>query len=162
MPVIIYRRSESHDAQAVFDLTCRSVSELSPAFYSSEVVETWMRGRNAQTYRNDCGDHAITIAEVDNVAAGFSHGVPGEVVRLFVDVAYTGLGIGAELMRRALRDALPSGSGTVRIDATLNAVAFYQKWGFAKVGQSVFPGRGPELPAIDVVVLERSFDALPD
>ena len=161
MSVTNYRRSSANDAEKVFELTAKSISELSPNFYSAEVVETWMAGRSAENYREDCANQVVTIAEIDGKAAGFSHAVPGEIVRLFVDVEYTGLGIGAELMRRALRDALPNGSGHVKIDATLNAASFYEKWGFREVGRSVFPGRGPDLPAIDVIVMEQVFDRLP-
>jgi GNAT superfamily N-acetyltransferase len=161
LAVTIYRRSRAGDAQAVFELTRKSVRKLSPAFYTADAVETWMTGRDAQTYHADCASGSMTIAEVDGAPAGFSHAEPGEIIRLFVDVDYTGLGIGAELMRRALGDALPRGSGLVKIDATLNAVPFYEKWGFATVGKSVFPGRGSELPEIDVVMMEQHFDRMP-
>ncbi|WP_282607357.1 GNAT family N-acetyltransferase [Pelagibius sp. Alg239-R121] len=158
MSAALYRRSNASDAETLFELTAKSVSELSPAFYSAEVVETWMAGRSPETYRDDCANEAVTIAEINDKPAGFSHAVPGEVVRLFVDVKYTGFGIGAELMRRALRDALPTGSGLVKIDATLNAAPFYRKWGFTEVGRSVFPNRGPKLPVIDTIVVEQIFD----
>ena len=115
MAATIYRRSTAADAQTVFDLTAKSVSALSPTFYSADVVETWMAGRSAETYRDACTSQAVTIAETDGAASGFSHAVPGEIVRLFVDVRFTGIGIGAELMRRALRDALSGGSGYVKI-----------------------------------------------
>lgn len=157
----IYRRSTASDAQTVFDLTAKSVSALSPAFYSADVVESWMTGRSAETYRDACARQAMTIAETDGAASGFSHAIPGEIVRLFVDVRFTGLGIGAELMRRALRDALSGGSGFVKIEATLNAAPFYEKWGFLRVGRSVYAGRGPELPAIETVLMEQRFDRLP-
>ena len=35
-------------------------------------------------------------------------------------------------MRRALQDALYQGRGKVRIEATLNAAPFYEKWGGAR------------------------------
>lgn len=161
MAATIYRRSTASDAQTVFDLTAKSVSALSPSFYSADVVETWMAGRSAETYRGACASQAVTIAETDGTASGFSHAVPGEIVRLFVDVRFTGIGIGAELMRRALRDALAGGSGYVKIEATLNAARFYEKWGFLRVGRSVYAGRGPDLPAIETILMEQQFDQLP-
>lgn len=161
MASTIYRRSTASDAQIVFDLTAKSVSALSPTFYSADVVETWMAGRSPETYRDACARKAMTIAETDGEASGYSHAVPGEIVRLFVDVRFTGIGIGAELMRRALRDALSGGSDHVKIEATLNAAPFYEKWGFVRVGRSVYAGRGPDLPAIDTILMEKQFDQLP-
>ncbi len=157
MTGVSYRRSMASDAPAVFQLVSRSVSRLAPTPYSQDVVDTWMDGRVAEDYLEDCSGQVIWIAELGNKPIGFAHGEPGEVVRLFVDAAHTGLGAGAGLMQRALEDALPDGRGKVKIEATLNAVPFYQKWGFAKVGVGVFSGRDENLPPIDVVMLERVF-----
>jgi GNAT superfamily N-acetyltransferase len=116
-----------------------------------------MSGRIAGDYLEDCAGQVIWIAELDDTPIGFAHGEPGEVVRLFVDADHTGRGAGAGLMRRALEDALPDRTGKVRIEATLNAVPFYQKWGFERVGDGVFSGRDASLPPIDVIILEKSF-----
>ncbi|MEP3864833.1 MAG: GNAT family N-acetyltransferase [Paracoccaceae bacterium] len=130
---------------------------MAPAPYSQEVVDTWMIGRIADDYLADCAGEIIWIAELDGKPVGFAHGEPGEIIRLFIDADHTGMGAGAGLMQRALEDALPNGTGKVKIEATLNAVPFYQKWGFTKVGESVFSGRDENLPAIDVVILEKQF-----
>ncbi|MEX0301912.1 MAG: GNAT family N-acetyltransferase [Leisingera sp.] len=154
---IRYRRSRAGDAQAVFDLVSASVRRLAPVPYSQEVVDSWMAGRVPGDYLADCASGAIWIAEAGQAPAGFAHGVPGEVKRLFVAAEHTGKGAGAGLMARALADALPEGTGQVRIEATLNAVPFYARWGFAETGRGVFSGRAPQLPEIDVVILEKRF-----
>jgi len=157
MTNVSYRRSNSTDAQTVFELVSRSVSRLAPTPYSQEVVDTWMVGRVASDYHEDCAGEVIWIAELDGKPIGFAHGEAGEVVRLFVDADHTGLGAGAGLMQRALEDALPNKSGKVKIEATLNAVPFYQRWGFAKIGDGVFSGRDNTLPPIDIAILEKVF-----
>ncbi len=157
MAKVSYRRSTSADAQAVFELVSRSVSRLAPTPYSQEVVDTWMVGRVAGDYLKDCAERVIWIAELDGKPIGFAHGEPGEVVRLFVDADHTGIGAGAGLMQRALEDALPNKYGKVKIEATLNAVPFYQKWGFAKIRDGVFSGRDESLPPIDIAILEKVF-----
>ncbi|KIC08332.1 hypothetical protein RA19_20380 [Leisingera sp. ANG-M1] len=154
---LCYRRSGSADAETVFDLVTASVSRLTPAPYPPQVVASWMAGRSPADYLADCSNGEIWIAEAGGRPVGFSHGVPGEIKRLFVAAGDTGRGAGAGLMQRALEDALPNGSGHVRIEATLNAVPFYAKWGFSETGRGVFPGRDPNLPQIDVVILERTF-----
>ena len=154
---VTYRRSVESDFPAVFGLVSASVSRLAPAPYDQKVVDTWMTGRAPEDYRSDCASGEIWIAEAGGAPIGFAHGVPGEVKRLFVDAGHVGKGVGAGLMERALKDSLPGGAGTVKIDATLNAVPFYQRWGFEEIGHSVFPGRDDDLPTIDVVVLERVF-----
>ncbi|MCK7612255.1 GNAT family N-acetyltransferase [Roseibium sediminicola] len=120
-----------------------------------------MSGRHVEDYRAECASGAIWVVESGGKAVGFAQGVPGEVKRLFVDAAAVGLGAGAGLMERALADARAGGVDLVRIDATLNAVSFYEKWGFRETGRGVFPGRTAPLPQIDVVLLEKRFEAEP-
>lgn len=101
---------------------------------------------------------------------GYSQGVPGEIVRLFVNGFGSGHGIGHNLMNKALAQALelPDAGDVgapdktfarikttqrVRVDASLSAVAFYQKWGFSEVGRGIVPGR-ETWPAIDIVQME--------
>ncbi len=152
-----YRRSQRGDAQTVFDLVIASVSRLAPDPYPHDVVGSWMSGRAAADYQTDCEAGEIWIAEAGCDAVGFSHGVPGEIKRLFVSAAFTGLGAGAGLVQRALEDALKDGAGHVRIEATLNAVPFYQRWGFSVTGRGVFSGRDGALPVIGVAILEKVF-----
>lgn len=154
---VTYRRSTGSDAEAVFALVTASVQRLAPDPYPQEVVDTWMSGRSVEDYRDDCAAQEIWIAEIRQTPIGFSHGVPGEVKRLFVDASHIGKGAGANLMERALRDALPAGSGVVKIDATLNAAPFYRKWGFKEIGRGVFPGRPEDLPQIEIITLEKAF-----
>lgn len=96
MTEITYRKSDENDAEVVFDLTARAVSTLAPTYYSAQVVGSWMAGRTPEDYRNTCAAKAMIIAMVGKTPAGFGHAVPGEIVRLFVDVKFSGLGIGAE------------------------------------------------------------------
>lgn len=135
----------------------RSVLRLAPHPYDQGVVDTWMIGRVAEDYRSDCADQCLWIAEMNEKQIGFAHGVLGEVMRLFVDADFVGIGAGAGLMDLALADALQNGLGKVKIDATLNAVPFYKKWGFVEIGTGVFSGRDEELPPIDIVKLEKVF-----
>lgn len=159
---VAYRRSTAHDANAVFELVPASIINLAPDPYPQCVVDTWMDDRVVEDYLEDCRNQEIWIAEIEDVPIGFSHGVPGEIKRLFVDAKFMGRGAGTGLLKRALADALPGGSGLVRVDAMLNAVSFYQKWGFREVGRDVFPDRDEALPPIDVVIMEARFATADD
>jgi putative acetyltransferase len=158
MSALQFRRSRRSDAGTVFNLTKAAVARLAPEPYPPEVVETWMTGRVPEDYAADCAAGAIWIAELGGRAAGYAHAVPGEIIRLFVDARCQGAGAGAALMRLALQDAIPEGGGTVRIEATLNAVPFYRRWGFRERGRGVFSGR-EGLPPIAVVHLQAGFEA---
>lgn len=150
------RRSARPDASTVFSLTSAAVARLAPDPYPQDVVAAWMAGRSPADYAEACAAGEIWLAETPEGPAGFANAVPGELIRLFVDARCHGSGIGTALMQRALLDAIPSGGGTVRIDATLNAVPFYRRWGFQARGRGCFPGR-EGLPQIEVVHLAAEF-----
>lgn len=154
---ISYRRSTADDTQAVFDLVTASVRRLAPVPYSQEVIDTWMVGRKVEDYQLDCAQGLVWLAETGGRPVGFSQGEPSEVKRLFVDADFTGLGIGAGLMERALDDARSGNRKAIVIEATLNAVPFYKKWGFVEVSEGIFPGR-EGLPPIRIVRLSACFE----
>ena len=94
------------------------------------------------------------IAEVDGAAQGYvrlregpapasvSGARPLEIVRLYARRAVIGRGVGAALMRASLAEAARRGCDTVWLDVwehNPRAIAFYERWGFRKVGTAVFP-----------------------
>ena len=67
---------------------------------------------------------------------------PLEIVRLYARQAFIGRGVGAALMRASLAEAARRGCDTVWLDVwehNPRAQAFYERWGFRKVGTAVFP-----------------------
>nr|WP_285895563.1 GNAT family N-acetyltransferase [Epibacterium ulvae] len=145
---------------------------MSPSPYAPEVVATWMANRSPDYYKAACAAGAVWIAELDREPVGYSQGVPGEILRLFVASQASGRGIGRGLMKKALAQALqralvggytqpvqetvPSTTRCVRVSSSLGAVCFYQKWGFREVARGSVPGR-EALPAIEIVRMEAEF-----
>lgn len=93
------------------------------------------------------------LAEAASVPAGFAliqdiqpkPGVPGRrplhVERLYVDRPFQGAGVGAALMRRCLEEARARGHDVVWLgvwERNFRARAFYARWGFAEVGETMF------------------------
>jgi ribosomal protein S18 acetylase RimI-like enzyme len=94
------------------------------------------------------------IAEVDGKAQGYVHlrerpapaSVSGErpleIGRLYARQAFISRGVGAALMRASLDEAARRGCDTVWLDVwehNPRAIAFYERWGFKKVGTAAFP-----------------------
>jgi diamine N-acetyltransferase len=64
-----------------------------------------------------------------------------EIGRLYARKAWIGKGVGARLMEASLAEAKKAGCDVVWLDVwekNPRAIAFYEKWGFAKVGTQVF------------------------
>jgi GNAT superfamily N-acetyltransferase len=100
------------------------------------------------------------LAEVSGVPAGFAllsdkpceQGVSGarplSLARLYVDRPFLGAKVGAALMRRCLEEARARGHDVLWLgvwEHNDRARAFYARWGFAEVGEMIFPvGSDPQ------------------
>ena len=93
------------------------------------------------------------IVDVDGVPAGYAHmhsaeapavvkgARPIELVRLYVDHAHHGVGVGAALMQRCIDEAGGAGHEVMYLgvwEHNLRAQALYRTWGFARVGEHTF------------------------
>lgn len=66
---------------------------------------------------------------------------PVELQRLYADRSVLGRGVGAALMRASLDAARSAGRRTLWLgvwEQNARAIAFYERWGFEKVGSHVF------------------------
>ena len=115
-----------------------------------------MGTRTPETYREGCRTGRITIAEIEGRVVGYVDAIPGEIVRLFIRPECSGKGLGRQLMDIGLEAAKSEGHEKIKIEATLNAVSFYEHFGFSVVGQSFFSSERGEYPEISTLIMERS------
>jgi len=101
-------------------------------------------------------DSELIVAEFNAEVVGFIHqiylldpfhgGVNSYVMNLFVKESHRNLGIGTHLVKKALENAEKRGIIEAHVDTeedNVNAIRFYEKHGFRKVG----------------IILEKSFGA---
>ncbi len=150
------RPATAADAEAVFRVTRDSVAGLATTHYTPAQIAGWMGDRTPATYLEGCASGRIHVAEQDGRVVGFVDAVPGEVTRLFLLPGVARKGLGRALMEVGLQRARAGGAETLRIEATLNAVPFYAKFGFLPVGKGQFGGRTGDWPPIEVTIMERS------
>jgi GNAT superfamily N-acetyltransferase len=92
------------------------------------------------------------VAEYGGRVVGFSEAVPGEVLAVFVVPECAGRGVGTALLRHAV--TLAGGpESPVRLEATLNAVGFYERLGFRAVRPGVVRRNDMN---ISVVIMEST------
>jgi predicted GNAT family N-acyltransferase len=77
----------------------------------------------------------MVVAEQNGVIVGFVDAEPGELTRLFVLPTATGVGLGGRLLQAGLEQARRGHEGPIRLEATLNAVSFYERHGFCRKGE---------------------------
>ena len=144
------RRAVPRDAQALDALHKASVRALCAKAYSARQIEAWLGGRSPADYcRAMIAGERMFVVERDGLVVGFAS-IKGERLRgLYVDPVH-GRGAGPLLLGRAEQHVREEGAAVLSLQATLNAVAFYQRHGFvADRNNSVVRG-GRELAVVDM------------
>ena len=80
--------------------------------------------------------------------------VPGEVTRLFILPEASGQGLGTRLLELGIAKASEGHSGSIVVESTLNAEAFYRKHGFVTTGRG-FSGHDIGGAEVEIVHMER-------
>jgi GNAT superfamily N-acetyltransferase len=155
---VTIRPATADDAAMIFAITRASVAGLAADHYTSEQIDGWMGDRTPATYLDDASSGRIKVAEVSGRPVGYVDAVQGEITRLFLLPEFSGNGIGKRLMLVGLAMASTGHSGALRVEATRNAEAFYERFGFRRVGTGVFAGRSGDWPPIETVLMSREVE----
>jgi putative acetyltransferase len=147
------RIATREDAEEVFATHRDSVESQCREFYTDEQVAMWLEGRSPATYDKAISEHRILVATMSDEIAGFVEYAPGEIVKLFVKGSAARHGVGDMLMRAALAKARRGHRGPIRLESTKNAQGFYERRGFAKVGEGFF-SRGGSSISLEIIQME--------
>ena len=147
------RQARPGDAPRLHELHTAAVRTLCAKHYSSEILDGWLLDRRPDGYLLPIERGAIFVAQRDSEVVGFCEAAPGVVVAVYVHPSVTRQGIGATLLNHALAVARGSHRGSVRVESTLNASAFYERHGFREVKRSTIKRNHVEVP---IVVMEHN------
>lgn len=151
---LTFRPARRGDGQAVFDITRLSVRGLAAGYYSPEQIAGWMGARTPAFYEGLIAEGRMVVAERDGAIVGFVDATPGEVTRLFILPEVAGKGLGKRLLDIGLAQAREGHDGPIKVEATRNAEAFYQRHGFKTVGTGYFSHGIGGVP-IEIIYMER-------
>lgn len=144
-----FRSARREDAETVFSITKTSIRGLAGTSYSPTQIENWMGERTAAFYEELIAAGRMMVCLRGGVVVGFVDAMPGEVTRLFILPEVAGLGLGRRLLEIGIAQARLGHGGSIKLEATVNAVGFYRKCGFRSIRQGYFShGRGGDPIAI--------------
>jgi GNAT superfamily N-acetyltransferase len=130
------RKAMREDAPRLHELHTMSVRTLCSGHYAPEVIDGWLLNRRPEGYLPPIDRGDIFIAEHGSTIVGFGEAVPGAIIAVYVDPTAVKRRVGSAIMHHALEIARGERMGPVRLEATLNAVGFYQRFGFHEAGRS--------------------------
>jgi GNAT superfamily N-acetyltransferase len=146
------RQAHPGDAPRLNQLHTAAVRALCAGHYSAEILDGWLFNRSPDGYLPPIKRGAIFVAERNSIVLGFGEAALGVVVAIYVDPSVARQGIGAALLVHALELARRNHLGPVRLESTLNASAFYERYGFREVKHSTIKRNHVEVP---IVVMEH-------
>lgn len=147
------RQARASDAPRIHELHTISVRALCCGHYASGVIDGWLANRQPDGYLPPIQRGDLFVAEREKRVIGFGEAVAGTIVAVYVDPSAVNHGVGTAIIRHAIEKARLGHSGPIRVESTLNAVPFYERFGFRELARSsVDRGR----VAVPVVVMERN------
>lgn len=118
------------DAPRLHEIHSNATRTLCSPYYEPAVIDGWLEGRTPAIYVPLLKRGALFVAETDSGILGFGEATPGSVLAVYVDPAAARRGIGTAILGRAIELARQGHEGPIRVQATLNARAFYELHGF--------------------------------
>lgn len=143
--MITIRRARQEDREAIWRVHGSAIRGTCAGHYSREVVETWAGRLRPEKYAEAIDRYDFFVAEEGGVVVGFGElgREAGEVQGLYVSADAGGRGVGRKLLSTLEELARAHGLESLRLTATLNAVAFYERAGFellARLSTTLSPG----------------------
>lgn len=155
------------DAEAVRSVHEASIRELGTQAYSREQVDAWAAGCESADYAAaiEADDTTYLVAEHEGEVVGFgslSHATPdgyeasvdAEVTGVYVHPDVARDGVGTRLYRELERRARAAGRETLGLQASRNAVPFYDAHGYERVAEHDHEFSGHEDTGVTGVVVE--------
>ena len=134
------RKARREDCHSIRSVHAAAVGAISTTLYTREEIEAWAVPRSAESYEELIGSREFLVAEWGDVVVGFGvlNAESSEVEAVYVSPNVKRHGIGLEMLRQLETRASVLGLEVLRLNASLNAVPFYEKAGYVAQERSKY------------------------
>src|SRR6185503_3791365 len=126
------RRARREDCQFIGAVHTAAVGGIRTSLYTPEELRAWAVPRKPESYEELIGTREFFVAEMDDVIVGFGvlNQASAEVEAIYVNPGAGRRGIGLDVLRKLEERARSLKLEILRLNASLNAVQFYEKAGY--------------------------------
>ena len=126
------RRATEEDCEAILRVHSRAIREVAGSHYTLEEIEAWARPRKPEHYVESIRNEEFYVAEEDGAVIGFGtlNQKQGEIEAVYVSPEVVRRGVGKALLQELEEKAKDLGIKSLKMDASLNAVPFYESAGY--------------------------------
>jgi N-acetylglutamate synthase-like GNAT family acetyltransferase len=134
------RRARREDCQSIGSVHAAAVGAIGTALYTAEEIQAWAVPRKPESYEELIRSKEFFVAEAGGVILGFGvlNQESAEVEAVYVSPDVGRRGIGLEVLRKLEERARALGLKVLRLNASLNAVPFYEKAGYVAQARSKY------------------------
>ena len=157
------RRARQEDCDSIAGVHAAAVSGIRTALYTPEEIQAWAVPKKPESYKDSIRNKEFFVAEDSGAILGFGvlNQELAEVEAVYVTPEAGRHGIGLEILRKLEERAKDRGLRQLRLNASLNAVPFYEQAGY--VAQEASKYRlltGVEIACVPMIkTLTRKADA---
>jgi GNAT superfamily N-acetyltransferase len=132
------RKARLEDSEAIWRVHTSAIREIARSHYTPEEIEAWAWPRRPEHYVEPIRRLEFYVAEDGGVIVGFGtlNSASSEVEAVYVSPDAARRGIGLMLLHALEERARVLGLTALRLDASLNAVPFYERAGYERRAQT--------------------------
>jgi GNAT superfamily N-acetyltransferase len=148
---ILVRRAIPEDVEAVHGVHTAAIRSGGAEEYAPEALEAWIEAFNPGSFPKNLQKMEVRVAELPDgsVAAFLALDLAKrELESLYVAPWGKGMGLGSYLLGYGEELARLAGLPDLWLDASLNAVAFYARFGWEEIGTHARIRKGVEIPVM--------------
>lgn len=134
------RKARPEDCSSIARVHSDAVRAIGPGYYSAEELESWQRPRPVADYEQSIQNKEFLVATSGEliVAFGVLNPEKREIEALYTSPTVRGTGVGLKLLEQLEQKAQGFGFTSLRLNASLNAVGFYERAGFVAQPESTY------------------------
>jgi ribosomal protein S18 acetylase RimI-like enzyme len=148
------RRAQPEDCESIGSVHKAAVSGIRTTLYTPEEIQSWSAPRKPEDYKKLIRTREFFIAEAggDIVGFGVLNQESAVVEAVYVSPGVGRRGIGLEVLRKLEERAIAAGLRVLRLNASLNAVPFYEKAGYVAQDRAKYElASGIEIDCVPMV-----------
>ncbi len=130
--MVVIRRAEEIDCEAILRVHPRAIRELAKNHYTPEEIDAWASPRKPEHYAESVRNKEFYVAEENGVVIGFGtlNQSQSEIEAVYVSSEVVRRGIGKAILQELEERARYLNIESLKLNASLNAIAFYKNAGY--------------------------------
>jgi N-acetylglutamate synthase-like GNAT family acetyltransferase len=154
--MLTIRRARQDDCQSIASVHSAAVTAIRTSLYTPQEIQAWAVPKQPESYQESVSSKEFFVAEEGGVIVGF--GVLNQesamVEAVYVSPGAGRRGIGLTILGKLEERAGRLGLGVLRLNASLNAVPFYQRAGYVGEEESKYRlSTGVEIACVPMLKL---------